>query len=155
MEDLDRHVPIQSLVVGPIHHAHPALADLVDDAVVAEGATDEVSHYLDSYGAMVSQPRGRDEMRANRRLSPGAPGVHHEERRSVGVLLLRERLEERTGGTLPLARQCNDAKRGTVDTIAVTYRYPEPLSRKSAYSLENHLILTGEKEGQPVVGDRE
>ena len=94
-------------------------------------------------------------MRANRWLSPGAPGVHHEERRSVGVVLLQERLEEGMGGTLALARQCNDAKRGTVCTIAVTHRCPEPLSRRSAYSLENHLILAGEKEGQPVFGDRE
>jgi len=57
-------------------------------------------------------------MRANRWLSPGAPGVHHEERLSVGVVLLRERLEARIGGTLALARQCNDAKRGTVERIS-------------------------------------
>jgi hypothetical protein len=30
--------------VGAVHLPHPTLADLVDDAVVAEGATDEVSH---------------------------------------------------------------------------------------------------------------
>ena len=51
-------------------------------------------------------------MRANRWLSPSAPGVHHEERRSVGVVLLQERLEARMGGTLAPARQCNSAKRG-------------------------------------------
>jgi hypothetical protein len=33
----------------------PALADLIDDAVVPEGATDEVSHCLGSCGAIVSQ----------------------------------------------------------------------------------------------------
>jgi hypothetical protein len=38
---------------------HPALADLLDDAVVAEGATDEVSHCLGSSGAMVSQFYGQ------------------------------------------------------------------------------------------------
>jgi hypothetical protein len=30
--------------VRPIHHTHPTLADLLDDAVVAQGVTDEVSH---------------------------------------------------------------------------------------------------------------
>jgi hypothetical protein len=33
---IDRYIPIQPLVVRAVH-----LADLLDDAVVAEGATDE------------------------------------------------------------------------------------------------------------------
>ena len=43
-QHLDRHVPIEPLVARPVDLAHPTLADLLDDAVVAEGATDEVSH---------------------------------------------------------------------------------------------------------------
>ncbi len=42
----------------PVHLTHPAFADLLDDAVVPEGATDEVSHCLDSSRAMVSQLQG-------------------------------------------------------------------------------------------------
>jgi hypothetical protein len=44
MQHLDCHIPIQPLVVRPVDLAHPALADLLDDAIVPEGATDEVSH---------------------------------------------------------------------------------------------------------------
>ena len=36
-EDLDRDLAVQARVVGPIDHAHPALADLLDDPVMAEG----------------------------------------------------------------------------------------------------------------------
>ncbi len=43
MEHLDRHISIQPLVMRPIHHAHPACADLLDDAVVPESAADDVS----------------------------------------------------------------------------------------------------------------
>jgi hypothetical protein len=50
-QHLDRHIPIKPLVVGPVHLAHPAFADLVDDAVVTEGATDEVLHCWDSQQA--------------------------------------------------------------------------------------------------------
>jgi hypothetical protein len=32
--------------MGAVYLTHPALADLFDDAVVAEGATDEVSHFF-------------------------------------------------------------------------------------------------------------
>lgn len=38
--------------------SHLTLADILDDAVVSEGATDEVSHCLDSQRAMVSQLPG-------------------------------------------------------------------------------------------------
>jgi len=44
MEHLDRHIPIEPLIVGAVDHAHSALADLLDDAVVAEGGADEVLH---------------------------------------------------------------------------------------------------------------
>jgi len=44
MKHLNRNVPIQPLVVGAVHHPHPAGADLLDDAVVAEGATDHFCH---------------------------------------------------------------------------------------------------------------
>ncbi len=43
-QHLDRHVPIQPLIARSVNLAHPSLADLVDDAVVAEGATNKVSH---------------------------------------------------------------------------------------------------------------
>jgi hypothetical protein len=43
MDHLYRHIPIQPLVMRPVNLAHPALADLLDDAVVPEGATDEVT----------------------------------------------------------------------------------------------------------------
>jgi len=39
----------------PVHLSHPALADLVDDAVVAQSATDEVSHCVWFPGGMVPQ----------------------------------------------------------------------------------------------------
>ncbi len=38
---------------------------------------------------------GRDEMSSLRLLSSSAPGVHHGERASVGVVLLKQRLETR------------------------------------------------------------
>jgi len=44
MQHLDRHVAIETLVVRPVHHPHPTGADLLDDAVVAEGGADEVRH---------------------------------------------------------------------------------------------------------------
>ena len=43
-QHLDCYVPIEPLIVRPVDLAHPADADLLDDAVMAEGATDEVSH---------------------------------------------------------------------------------------------------------------
>jgi len=42
--DLDRDVAVEPLIVGAVNLAHSALADLGGDAVVTEGATDEVSH---------------------------------------------------------------------------------------------------------------
>jgi hypothetical protein len=39
-QHLDRHIPIQSLVVRSVDHPHPALANLLDDAVVPEGGAD-------------------------------------------------------------------------------------------------------------------
>ena len=39
-QHLDRHIAIEPLVVRAVDHAHPALADLLDDAVVAEGGAD-------------------------------------------------------------------------------------------------------------------
>jgi hypothetical protein len=53
---------------GPIHLAHPSLADLVDDPVVAEGATDEVLHCWGSqrvYGIAASRAKTIFEPRAN------------------------------------------------------------------------------------------
>ena len=44
--DFDGHVPIKPLIVGAIDNTHPALADLLDDAVVSEGLTDKVCHRL-------------------------------------------------------------------------------------------------------------
>ena len=42
-QHLDRHLPIQALVMRPVHHPHPASADFGGDAVVPEGATNEVT----------------------------------------------------------------------------------------------------------------
>ena len=47
-QHLDRHVPIEPLVMRPVHLTHPTSADLLDYAIVTEGATDEVSHCLGS-----------------------------------------------------------------------------------------------------------
>jgi hypothetical protein len=44
-QNLDRDVPIQTLVTGTVYLPHPTLADLFDDAVRAEAATDEISHF--------------------------------------------------------------------------------------------------------------
>jgi len=41
---LDRHITVEPLVACAVDHPHPARADLLDDAVVAKRATDEVSH---------------------------------------------------------------------------------------------------------------
>jgi len=38
-EDLQRHVPLEPLVTGPVHDTHPARTNLLDQAVVSEGAT--------------------------------------------------------------------------------------------------------------------
>ena len=43
-QHLDGHVPVESLVAGPEHHAHPAGSDLLDDAVVPEGLTSQIRH---------------------------------------------------------------------------------------------------------------
>jgi hypothetical protein len=43
-QHLDGNVPIQPLVLRPVHLTHPSLADLFDDAVVTKGATDEILH---------------------------------------------------------------------------------------------------------------
>ena len=45
-------------VFGPVHLTHPASADLLDDAVVPEGATDEVLHCLGSQRAYVIAVKG-------------------------------------------------------------------------------------------------
>lgn len=34
-QGLDRNIPVQPLVVGAVHDTHPALADLLNDPVVA------------------------------------------------------------------------------------------------------------------------
>ena len=39
-----RHVPIKPFVMSPVNLTHPARADLLDDAVGPERATDEVTH---------------------------------------------------------------------------------------------------------------
>ncbi|MBD3853454.1 MAG: hypothetical protein IFJ96_01625 [Acidobacteria bacterium] len=55
-QHLDGDVPIQALIVRSVDLTHPALADLLDDAVVPEGSTDEVLHCQDSqrcYGIAV------------------------------------------------------------------------------------------------------
>ena len=52
-QDLDRDLPVEVRVDPLLDDAHPALADLLDDAVVTEGATDEVLHCLDSLRAYV------------------------------------------------------------------------------------------------------
>ena len=44
MKNLDRHVPVEPLVVSAVDHSHPTFADFLDDSVVAETATDEVLH---------------------------------------------------------------------------------------------------------------
>jgi hypothetical protein len=38
------HIPIETLIVRPIDLTHPARADLLDEAVGPERATDEVTH---------------------------------------------------------------------------------------------------------------
>jgi hypothetical protein len=43
-QHFDRDIPIEALIAGAVHLPHPALADLLDDAVVPKGATDEVLH---------------------------------------------------------------------------------------------------------------
>ncbi len=43
-QHLDRHVPVEPLVVRAVHDAHATLADLGQDPVVAERATDEIAH---------------------------------------------------------------------------------------------------------------
>ncbi len=45
-QHLDGHIPTQSLIVCSVDHTHPTRADYLDDAVVAEGLTDEVWHFL-------------------------------------------------------------------------------------------------------------
>jgi hypothetical protein len=45
-----RFNPTQPFIMRSVDLAHPALADLPDDAIVAKGATDEVSHCLGSWG---------------------------------------------------------------------------------------------------------
>jgi len=44
MQHLDRHIAIQPLIVRAVNLPHPALTDLLDDAVVTEGATNEATH---------------------------------------------------------------------------------------------------------------
>ena len=43
-QHLDGHIPLEPLVLSPVHHAHSAGADLLDDAVVAECLTNKVCH---------------------------------------------------------------------------------------------------------------
>jgi hypothetical protein len=43
-QHLHRYAPIEVLIMCPIDLTHPTLADFLDDAVVAKGATNEVSH---------------------------------------------------------------------------------------------------------------
>ena len=45
-QHLDRHISIQPLVLASIDFTHPTSADLLDDAVMPERATDEVLHCL-------------------------------------------------------------------------------------------------------------
>jgi len=58
MDHLYRHIAVKPLVTGAVDLSHPALADLLDDAVMAEGGADEVLHCLGSCGAMLSQLGG-------------------------------------------------------------------------------------------------
>ena len=41
MDDLDGYFTVEVLVAGSINHTHPAAADLLNDAIVGEGLTDE------------------------------------------------------------------------------------------------------------------
>ena len=43
-QHLDRHVPIEPLVMSAVHLSHSACANPLDDAVVVQGPTDEVLH---------------------------------------------------------------------------------------------------------------
>jgi hypothetical protein len=68
-----------------VHHGeHRSTgADLLDDAVVPEGATDEVSHCLGSSGPMVSQLRECNEIGGGCLLSWSAPGWHHDHKKAT------------------------------------------------------------------------
>ena len=52
---LQGHLAPELRILGAVHLPHPTFADFVDDVVVAEGATDEVSHCWGSLGDMVAQ----------------------------------------------------------------------------------------------------
>jgi hypothetical protein len=43
-QDLDRNIPIEPLILRAVDYPHPTLADFLNEAVVPEGATDEVTH---------------------------------------------------------------------------------------------------------------
>jgi hypothetical protein len=60
----------------PVNLTHPTSADLLDYAIVTEGATDEVSHFWVP-ARMVSHQATRCEPSAARLLSSSAPGVHY------------------------------------------------------------------------------
>jgi hypothetical protein len=53
MDHLDRYIPIELLVMRPIHHPHTTCTDLLDDAVMTERTTDEVTHFCGSQRADV------------------------------------------------------------------------------------------------------
>src|SRR6202022_1988668 len=59
-EELERHEPVQAAILGLIDHAHPATAQLLDDAVVRDGLADEGAEGF--YGLAVlpesERPRG-------------------------------------------------------------------------------------------------
>jgi hypothetical protein len=53
---LDRDLPAQPCVLGAIHRSHPALAELVDDAVVQQGLAGFEGHvgFSDTEGTLTS-----------------------------------------------------------------------------------------------------
>jgi hypothetical protein len=65
-QHLDGDITVESLVVGAVDLSHAAGADLLDDTVVAECATDEVLHCSDSCCADVIVSAG--EIRYGRNL---------------------------------------------------------------------------------------
>ena len=44
VQHFDRHIPIQPFITSAVDLSHPTLADLLDDAVVAEGGANKVRH---------------------------------------------------------------------------------------------------------------
>ncbi len=47
-QKLERHLPAQDQILGPVHHAHPATPELLEDLVVGDGGADHAVPVLTS-----------------------------------------------------------------------------------------------------------